>query len=137
VPTEEATFTIGRLAERTGVPATALRYYDELGLVRPLTREAGRRLYDEAAVAKVGVILVLREVGFTLTEIAELTTDERWQALATRKIEQLDALAARVQAARTGLEHALACPQGDPAACPTFWSIVAARLQGRPLADAH
>jgi DNA-binding transcriptional MerR regulator len=137
VSTENATFTIGRLAERTGVPATALRYYDELGLVRPLTREAGRRCYDEAAVARVGVILVLREVGFTLTEIAKLITGDHWHDLAIRKIEQLDALAARVQVARTGLEHALACPHGDPAACQTFWSIVAARLQGRPLADAH
>jgi DNA-binding transcriptional MerR regulator len=137
VSTENAAFTIGRLAERTGVPATALRYYDELGLVRPLTREGGRRRYDEAAVAKVGVILVLREVGFTLTEIAELTTGEQWRELAIRKIEQLDAHAVRVRVARTGLEHALACPQGDPAACPTFWSIVDARLQGRPLADAH
>jgi DNA-binding transcriptional MerR regulator len=137
VSSENTTFTIGRLAERTGVPATALRYYDELGLVRPLTRVAGRRCYDEAAVAKVGVILVLREVGFTLAEIAELMTGDHWHDLAIRKIEQLDGLAACIQVARTGLEHALACPQGDPAACPTFWSIVAARLHGRPLADPH
>jgi DNA-binding transcriptional MerR regulator len=137
VSSEQATFSIGRLAERTGVPATALRYYDEVGLVRPTTREAGRRRYDEAAVAKVGVILVLREAGFTLTEIAGLMTGENWHALAVRKIEQLDSLAARVRVARTALEHALRCPQGEPAQCPTFWSIVAARVQGRPLADAH
>jgi DNA-binding transcriptional MerR regulator len=137
VSTGDATFSIGRLAERTGVPATALRYYDDLGLVRPVTREAGRRRYDDTAVAQVGVILVLRDVGFTLAEIAALVNGERWHDLAARKIEQLDALATRVQVARTALKHALACPHGDPGECPTFWSVVAARLEGRPLADAH
>jgi DNA-binding transcriptional MerR regulator len=61
-------FGIGRLAERTAVPATTLRYYDDLGLVRPVTREAGRRRYDDSAVAQVGAIFVLRDVGFTLAE---------------------------------------------------------------------
>jgi len=46
-------------------------------------------------------------------------------------------LAARVQVARTALEHALCCPHGNPRECPTFWSIVGARLQGRSLAEAH
>jgi DNA-binding transcriptional MerR regulator len=125
------------LAERTAVPATTLRYYDDLGLVRPVTREAGRRRYDDSAVAQVGVILVLRDVGFTLTEIAELGDPAQWQQLAARKLEELAALAARLQVARTALEHALACPHGNPRDCPTFWSVVDARLQGRPLADAH
>ena len=133
----DATLSIGQLAERTGVPVSTLRYYDELGLVRPVAREAGRRRYDAAAVAQVGVILVLRDVGFTLAEIAELGDSDRWQDLAASKLEQLAALAARLQEARTALEHALACPHGDPRNCPNFWSHVDARLQGRRLADAH
>lgn len=119
------------------MPPTTLRYYDDLGLVRPVTREAGRRRYDESAVAQVGVILVLRDAGFTLAEIAELGEPAQWQDLAARKLEELAALAARVQVARASLEHALACPHGNPRECPTFWSVVDARLQGRPLADAH
>jgi DNA-binding transcriptional MerR regulator len=137
VSTGDATFGIGRLGERTAVPATTLRYYDDLGLVRPVTREAGRRRYDDAAVAQVGAILVLRDVGFTLAEIAELGNPAQWQHLAARKLDELTALSARVQVARTALEHALACPHGNPRECPTFWSVVDARLQGRPLADAH
>ncbi len=137
MPSGNATFSIGQLAERTGVPATALRYYDALGLVRPVTRESGRRRYDEAAVAQVGVLLVLRDVGFTLAEIADLVNGEGWRALAAGKLEQLDALAARVRVARTALEHALACPHGDPGVCPTVWGVVDARLHGRALAEAH
>ena len=132
---EDTTFSIGRLADRTGVPATTLRYYDDLGLVRPVSRQAGRRRYDDTAVAQVGAILVFRDVGFTLAEIAELGDRERWPDLAARKLDELAALADRVQVARTALEHAVVCPHGDPRECPTFWSIVSARLQGRSLED--
>jgi DNA-binding transcriptional MerR regulator len=135
--TLDTTFSIGRLAERTGVPATALRYYDDLGIVRPVSREAGRRRYDETAVAQVGVVLVLRDVGFTLAEIADLVNGEGWRELAARKLEQLDALAFRLDVARKALEHAQACPHREPSECPTFWSIVDARLQGRSLAEGH
>jgi len=137
VCTEDATFSIGRLADLTGVPATALRYYDDRGLVRPITREAGRRRYDDTAITQVGVVLVLRDAGFTLAEIGQLVNGEHWHDLATRKLEELDALATRVQVARTALEHALACPHGDPSECPTFWSVVDARAHGRSLAEAH
>src|SRR5919201_2302566 len=62
--------SIGELAERSGVATTALRYYDQLGLVRPAAREpGGRRHYAASAVAEVGVIRFFREVGFTLAEI--------------------------------------------------------------------
>lgn len=46
--------TIGALAAPTGVPTSALRYHDELGLVRPETRVAGRRRHAESAVRTVG-----------------------------------------------------------------------------------
>src|SRR5205085_3949950 len=69
--------SIGELAERTGVPATTLRYYDELGLVRPSARAAGRRRYAASAVRDVGVILFFREIGFSLAEIGRFITGER------------------------------------------------------------
>src|SRR5262249_52829548 len=68
-----ALLSIGELAERTGVATTALRYYDQLGLVRPAARESGgRRRYAASAVAEVSVIRFFREVGFTLAEIDSL-----------------------------------------------------------------
>ena len=51
------------------MPTTALRHYDKLGLVRPATRAAGQRRYAETAVRDVGLILLFREIGFSLTEI--------------------------------------------------------------------
>ena len=79
--------TIGQLAEQTGVATTALRYYDELGLVRPVARAGGQRRYADAARHEVGVVLLLRDLGFTLAEIARLLTEPprrraTWEALA-------------------------------------------------------
>ena len=120
--------TIGELAERTGVAATALRYYDDLGVVVPVARVGGQRRYDGESVKLVAVIVFLREVGFTLDEIGRLLRGDRWRDLAQAKLAQLAAASSDIEAARSVLEHSLACPAGEPAACPTFWSIVESRL---------
>lgn len=119
---------IGDLAERTGVAITALRYYDELGLVRPAARVGGQRRYEHDAVKEVGVVLFLRDVGFSLDEIGRMVRGHDWRVLVRRKIAELDEQAANVLAARTALAHALDCPAGEPAACPKFWSIIEDRL---------
>ena len=85
-------------------------------------------------------MLLLRDLGFTLAEIARLLTDQprrraTWESLARSKLDDLDRLIDDARTARTALIHALDCPQGDLAACPTFWSIVDARLAGRALDD--
>jgi len=134
--------TIGELSERTGVATSALRYYDELGLVRPPAREGGQRRYGEDAVRQVGVVLLLRELDFTLAEIARLLPDRprrrsTWERVARSKVVELDKLIASAQVARTALEHSLECPKRDLAACPVFWSIVDARVAGHSLAEAH
>ena len=124
---------IGELADRTGVAVTALRYYDELGLVRPAGRVSGQRRYDGGAVRAVGAVLFLRDVGFTLAEIAQLIPAEGtpaagWSQLIDRKLAELADQRRRLDVARAALEHALACPAGDPTRCPRFWAIIDARL---------
>ena len=64
--------TIGELAGRTGVAASALRYWEELGLLPAPERVSGRRRYPPSAVEQVGVILLMRDVGFTLSEVKVL-----------------------------------------------------------------
>jgi hypothetical protein len=58
--------TIGELACRAGVAPSALRYWEELGLLPTAARLAGQRRYPESAVGLVGVILLLRDVGFAI-----------------------------------------------------------------------
>ncbi|MGE5754355.1 MAG: MerR family DNA-binding transcriptional regulator [Planctomycetaceae bacterium] len=134
--------TIGELARRVGVATSALRYWEELGLLPAPARISGQRRYPESAVALVGVILLLRDVRFSLTEqrafVASrgVTLDE-WRRLARRKLAELDEQIAKAQAAREAIEHALRCPYEDILQCPNFGSLVTARLAGLPLQEAH
>jgi MerR family redox-sensitive transcriptional activator SoxR len=134
--------TIGELARRTGVTTSALRYYDELGLVRPTRRVSGHRRYAVDAVAAVGVVRFLQEVGFTLAETKGLIASDKhspvaWRALAVRKSEELRHRIARDEAARQAIEHSLVCPHDDLLGCPKFWATVKGVLAGVELADAH
>src|SRR5690606_34983355 len=101
---------------------SALRYYDELGLVTPVTRESGRRRYDPSAVLLVGVVLSLTDSGFTLAEVRDLLASrarspKAWHELAEAKLEELRQVAEKVELARVAIEHALKCPKDDIADC--------------------
>jgi len=134
--------TIGELAGRTGVATSALRYYEELGLMPAPVRIAGQRRYPESAVWLVGVILLLRDVGFTLRECKTFLVSrgravEGWRELSDRKLTELDEQIAKSQTAKRAITHALGCQHEDITTCPKFASVVAARLAGQPLEEAH
>jgi DNA-binding transcriptional MerR regulator len=133
--------TIGELSERTGVPTSALRYYDELGLVRPATRESGgRRRYDAAAVDTVGLIRFFGAVGFTLAEIESFLAAGRSasrQQIIERKLDEVTEQQNRLAVARELLEHGRTCPARDPMRCSRFWSIIERHGDGMSLEESH
>lgn len=133
--------TIGEVADRTGVAASALRYWEEFGLLPAPARVSGQRRYPPSAVEHVGLILLLREVGFTLREVKELvgarTSGGDWRELQRGKLAELDRQIARMQAARTAIAHGLACPHDNVFECPNFADVLAARLAGTPFEEAH
>jgi DNA-binding transcriptional MerR regulator len=133
--------TIGELAERSGVATCALRYYDQLGLVRPTARESGRRRYAASAVAQVGVIRFFREVGFTLAEIDSFLAagaQRSRQGSIDRKLAEVTEQQHRLEVARELLEHARTCPSGgDPLECSRFWSIFEGHRHGLSLEESH
>ncbi len=63
-------FTIGQLAQRTGLPVRTIRYWSDIGAVPPAGR-TGRdhRRYDAAAVARLELVATLRELGLGLAEV--------------------------------------------------------------------
>jgi DNA-binding transcriptional MerR regulator len=139
MPATERLLSIGELSERTGVPTTALRYYDELGLVRPSARAAGRRRYAASAVGDVGVVLFFREIGFSLAEIGRLLAGERQSRrdMIDHKLAELAEQQHRIEVARTALEHGRKCPASDPMKCSRFWSIIEDRTRGLSLEESH
>lgn len=134
--------TIGELARRTGIATSALRYYEELGLMPPTRRASGQRRYDASAVQLVGMIMFLRDVGFSLSEMKALMASrshsvDAWRALAHTKLAELEARIARAQIAQVALQHALRCKHEDLFDCPNFAQILADRAAGKPLEEAH
>jgi MerR family redox-sensitive transcriptional activator SoxR len=143
---DQELLTIGGLAERTGVARSALRYYEQRGLLPATSREAGQRRYHESAVAAVGVILLLRDVGFSLREIRRIMPpgpdvpgSAPWRDVAASKLRQLDDHIAKAEAARSALRHALARHDHDHdiVDCPRFWQEVNRALQGASLQASH
>lgn len=133
--------TIGELARRAGVTASALRYYEELGLLPPPARVSGQRRYPESAARLVAAILLYSDAGFTLAEqkalAAHKSASAEWRRLARRKLAELDEQIAKAQAAREAISHGLRCPHEDITRCPNFNYGVTARLAGRPLSRSH
>ena len=109
--------TIGEVARRAGVRASAIRYYEEAGLLEEPERVGGKRRYDEEALRRLALIGGAKRAGFTLGEIRTLLhgfpagtgAAQRWQALASEKLIEVDEAIAQLRQTRGLLEEALRC----------------------------
>lgn len=109
--------SIGEVARRTGIRTSALRYYEDAGILPTPTRVSGQRRYDADAIRRIDVLRFAQQAGFSLQEIktlfhgfgAETPLSSRWKALARAKLEELDRLAQRVRRMRRALELGLKC----------------------------
>jgi len=107
------TFTVGELSRLAGITVRALRHYDEIGLVRPSQRSAaGYRIYDDRDVLRLQQVLVFRELGVPLDEIAQAIDARGDRAALLRKHREaladkrarLDQMLAAVDEALEALE---------------------------------
>jgi MerR family redox-sensitive transcriptional activator SoxR len=140
VNTPGGLLTIGELARQAGVTASALRYYEELGLLPAPGRISGQRRYPESAARIVAAILLYSDAGFTPAEQKALMASRDgtpdWRELAQRKLAELDEKIARAQAAREAIRHGLRCPRRDITQCPDFHAVCPdfrALVTGQPL----
>jgi DNA-binding transcriptional MerR regulator len=129
---------ISEVARRSGVPASALRYYEERGLIASIGRRGLRRLFDPGVLEQLVLIAVGRAAGFSLDEIAGMFTANGQpaidRAMLAAKADELDAMVRRLGAMRDGLRHAAACPAPSHMECPKFRRILrraSQRLPGR------
>ena len=92
--------TISAVARQVGLQASAIRYYERIGLLPPAQRMSGQRRYDSTALYRLAIIQRARQLGFTLDEIRQLffgfrnvtRASERWQTLSRKKLAELDGL---------------------------------------------
>ncbi len=90
--------TIGELARRSGVRASAIRYYEALGVLPSPPRSSGQRRYDETALQRLAIIRFAKHVGFSLPDIRQLLAGvstrpppERWRRMAHERLEAVEA----------------------------------------------
>jgi MerR family redox-sensitive transcriptional activator SoxR len=118
----EGDLSIGEVAQRAGVRASALRYYEGEGLIPPVTRRGGKRIYDESVFERLSLIELGKGAGFTIVEIRMLLNGfdrrvppgKRWRALAGGKLEEIEAQMERLRLMRRVLRAVRECT------CPTF-----------------
>jgi len=121
---------IAEVAKRSGVPASALRYYEEKGLIASTGRSGLRRTFSPSVVDQLALIALGQSAGFSLDEIkvmfsADGRTNINRGAL-TAKADEVDATVARLKALSKGLRHAAVCPAENHADCPTFQGLLRA-----------
>jgi MerR family transcriptional regulator, redox-sensitive transcriptional activator SoxR len=114
----DATLTIGEVAQRTGVATSALRFYEDQGLVHSARTDVGHRRYPRAAIRRVSFIRAAQELGLSLDEIrASLAslpdrrtpTEADWTRLAQEWRPRLDARIAMLERLRDKLDGCIGC----------------------------
>ena len=124
---------IGEVSRRSGVAASALRYYETIGLIAPIGRRGLRRQYDEAVLDRLALVALGRAAGFSLEEIAATFAQGRTRIDRVRlaaRADELDATIRTLAAMRDGLRHAVACRAPSHLECPTFRRLMRAAAAG-------
>ena len=99
-----ARLTISEVARQVGLQPSAIRYYEQMGILPPAERISGQRRYDRSVLYRLAVIQRARQAGFALDEIRALffgfrdgtRADARWRKLADRKLTELDEIAEQI-----------------------------------------
>lgn len=116
---------IGDVARQAGIAASALRYYEKVGLLAKPRRAYGQRRYDGSVLGRLRLIQIARSGGFTIEETRRFISgfpdgtkpSARWSALAARKREELDLLIAGATRMKALLDEHFRCGCPSLAEC--------------------
>lgn len=125
---------ISEVARRSGVAASALRYYERKGLIHSLQRDGARRRFSPDVLDQLALIALGQAAGFSLDEIAAMfmpgggvRIDRR---MLSAKADELDRTIRRLKAMSEGLRHAAECKAPSHAECPSFQRLLRAAALG-------
>lgn len=127
---------IAEVSARAGVPASALRFYEEKGLIASVGRRGLRRLFTADVLERLSLIALGRLAGFSLEEITAMFSPDGRLRIKREKLagkaDDLDRTIRRLTAMRDGLRHAAVCKAPSHLECPTFRRLVKAAGRRRP-----
>jgi MerR family transcriptional regulator, redox-sensitive transcriptional activator SoxR len=110
--------TIGEVARRSGVAASALRFYEERGLIRSDRAGSGHRRYPRPVLRRIAFIVFAQRIGLTLdeiaTELAKLPPDRaptrrEWSRLSASWTSRIDDRIAELERLKLGLTECIGC----------------------------
>src|SRR5882672_3834729 len=110
--------TIGEVSRRSGVAASALRFYEERGLIRSERAGSGHRRYPRSVLRRIAFVVFAQRIGLTLDEIglelAKLPPDRAptrrdWSRLSGKWTTRIDQRIAELERLRAGLTECIGC----------------------------
>lgn len=113
-----AALTIGDIARRTGLSVSAVRFYEERGLVSSFRTSGNQRRFERSEIRRLSFAVIAQQLGLTLEEIAaELSqlpqgrtpTPSDWQKISARIRDRLDARIAQIERTRDLLDRCIGC----------------------------
>lgn len=121
--------TIGELARRTGLSVSAIRYYEERGLVEPIRTGGNQRRFPRSDIRRLSFVLIAQQLGLSLGDIEEelrrlphgRTPDARdWQRISGRVRTAIDAKIATLEKTRENLDGCIGCGCLSLARCKLY-----------------
>ena len=110
--------TISQVSKRSGVAASALRFYEERGLIHSERAGSGHRRYERPVLRRVAFIVFAQKIGLTLDEIsrelAKLPPDraptrDEWERLSSTWTQRIDDRIAELERLKLGLTECIGC----------------------------
>jgi len=119
---------IGKVAKQSGLQASALRYYEKLGLISSIGRKGLRRQYKHDVLDKLTLITLGRMAGLSLEEISnmfssqgELTVDRN---MLTHKADEIDQTIKKLELISDSMRHVVSCQADNHLDCPSFQKLL-------------
>ena len=122
---------IGEVARRAGISASAIRYYERVGLLPEPGRVGGKRRYEPEVLRRLALVEAAKRVGLTIGEIRillhgfpdEAAASERWRSLPSQKLEEVDELMVRLRHMKILLAQALRCDCASLEECANLLAV--------------
>jgi len=139
-PLRNLGLTIGYVAARTGLAASAIRYYEEEGLVAPDRNASGHRRYARSDIRRLSFVMISQQLGFTIPEIRAALADlpeyrtpnkGDWARISRRFGKVLDARIEQMQALRARLDGCIGCGCLSLKTCALYNPKDKARVRGQ------
>jgi len=115
---DDPLLSIGDVAQRSGVKASALRFYESLNLIESVRSASGHRRYHRSSLRRIAFVVFAQRIGFTLEEIAEqlaklpsrhVPTGGDWQKMSRVWKQRLDDRIGELQRLSESLDQCIGC----------------------------